>query len=129
MKRINLLIIPLIAVFLFPAFLHAWDGFDYDTGDYVEIDDQDSLKPGNQIIIYDYADQSYHEVEIISLNNPGKPELEVFDYDADEYRNFEMEEAVKGQASALLTQQQTSDHPQDKEGIWPIIKKMNNPNS
>jgi len=110
MKRIILLIIPLIAVFLFPAFLHAWDGFDYDTGDYVEIDDQDSLKPGNQIIIYDYADQSYHEVEIISLSHPGKPELEVYDYDADEYRNFEMEEAVKGHASAILIQQQTSDH-------------------
>ena len=62
------------------------------------------------IIIYDYADQSYHAVEIISLRHPGKPELEVYDYDADEYRNFEMEESVKGHASSLLIKQQITDH-------------------
>jgi len=90
----------LAAIFSFPPLLCAWDGFDYDTGDYVEIDDQEPVNPGDQIVIYDYADQTYHEVEIISVNRLANPEIEAYDYDADEYRTFEMEGVTIGKKSA-----------------------------
>ncbi len=73
-----------------PSVSCSLEEFDYDTGEYIEIDDEDVLKPGNQIVIYDYADQSYHEVEIVSLSLRKIAEMEVYDYDADEYRTFEL---------------------------------------
>jgi len=83
----------MILLLLFPLSAFSWDGFDYDTGDYIEIDDSDrsSIKPGTIIQIYDYEDRDYHTVEIMSFNEKS---VEVFDHDADEYRIFEMEPVI-----------------------------------
>jgi hypothetical protein len=76
-----------------PLSAFSWDGFDYDTGDYIEIDDSDShsIKPGAIVQIYDYEDGNHHTVEITSLNGAY---VEVYDEDADEYRTFEMEPVI-----------------------------------
>ena len=75
---------------LCPALVYSWDGYDYDTDDYIEFDSQDSAKPGNDVEIYDYTDESYHEIYVISINRDGDMIIEVFDYDAGDYRTFEM---------------------------------------
>ncbi|MGO9137877.1 MAG: DUF5334 family protein [Syntrophales bacterium] len=71
------------------------DGYDYDTGNYVEIENQDSVIQGNDIEIYDSSDKSYHDVYVISVNRNAAVIIEVFDYDAGKYRTFEMCEEAK----------------------------------
>jgi len=76
---------------------------DYDTGNYIEIDDSDipSIAPGAIIQIYDNEDSDYHTVEIISFVRAiDETNIEVFDQDTEEYRTFEME---KYQSGKILT--------------------------
>lgn len=92
--RSGLTCLILIILLLFPLSAYSWDGFDYDTGDYIEIDDSDrpSIAPGAVIQIYDYEDSNHHTVEIMSVvKTLDETNVEVFDQDADEYRTFEME--------------------------------------
>ena len=84
----------MILLLLIPLSSYSWDGFDYDTGDNIEIDDSDisSVKPGAVIQIYDHQDQNHHIVEIMSVvNTLNETNVEVFDQDTDEYRTLEME--------------------------------------
>ena len=72
----------------------AWDGFDYETGNYIEIDDADIpvIAPGALMQIFDNEDSEYHPVEIIAVENAsGETGIEVFDHDMNEFRTFEME--------------------------------------
>ena len=83
-----------ILLLIFPLSVFSWDGFDYDTGNYIDIDDSDisSLAPGVIIQIYDDEDSNYHTVEIMSVVKILKEiNIEVLDQDTDEYRTFEME--------------------------------------
>jgi len=91
--RSGLTCLILLLLLIFPLSVFSWDGFDYDIGDYIEIDDSDSpsIKPGAIVQIYDYGDRDYHSVEIVSLN---EAYVEVFDQDTDEYRTFEMEPVI-----------------------------------
>jgi len=91
--RSGLTCLILVLLLIFPLSANSWDGFDYDTGDYIEIDDSDSLsiKPGAVIQIFDYGYRDYHTVEIVSLN---EAYVEVYDEDTDEYRTFEMEPVI-----------------------------------
>jgi len=73
---------------LFPTHPYAWDGYDYDTGHYIIM--EDPAQPGEDVAIYDYNDETWHDVLSISISNDGT-ELEVFDYETGEYRTFEME--------------------------------------
>lgn len=75
----------------------AWDGFDYETGNYIEIDDADIpvIAPGALTQIFDYEDSEYHPVEIIAVEKAsGETVIEVFDQDMNEFRTFEMEGAA-----------------------------------
>jgi len=74
-----------------PAHLWAWDGYDYDTGSYIEM--EHPANPGADVEIYDYDDDTWHDVTVISINNHGMV-IEVFDHDTDDYRTFEMEPLV-----------------------------------
>lgn len=91
--RSGLTSLIMLLLLIFPLSAFSWYGFDYDTGDYIEIDDSDSpsIKPGAVIQIYDYEDGNHHTVEITSLNGAY---VEVYDEDADEYRIFEMEPVI-----------------------------------
>jgi hypothetical protein len=101
-KKVILSILILTLLFFLPSSGLSLEGFDYDTGDYVEIEERDSFKPGMHIVIFDYADQSYHDVEIISFIRRNMQELEVYDYDTEEYRSFEMDGVLKGHESAFI---------------------------
>lgn len=84
-------------IFLFCFFLpissFAWDGYDYETGDYIEIGKGNLVRTGREIEIYDYSDGSYKDVEVESIQRNGRTvEIEVYDNDSGEYRTFEMED-------------------------------------
>ena len=71
----------------------AWDGYDYETGQYVEVEDGNLVRPGEEIEIYDYETGSYHDVEVQDINRTGRSvELEVYDYETGEYRYLEMDD-------------------------------------
>jgi hypothetical protein len=90
MKNLYWIIFLLAVVTLSPVHLSAWDGYDYDTDNYIEIDNPGEVVPGNDVVIYDYDDESYHEVYVISVDRNGDVMVEVFDYDRGDYRTFEM---------------------------------------
>lgn len=47
---------------LCPAHLWAWDGYDYDTGNHIEM--ENPVKPGVDIEIHDYHDETWHYVNV-----------------------------------------------------------------
>ena len=68
MKKLWLIMLPITLFLINVNLSYAWDGYDYDTDDYIEIDHTFSVKPGNDVEIYDYSDESYHEVYVISVD-------------------------------------------------------------
>ena len=71
---------------------YAWDGYDYESGSYIEINKGNLVRPGRDIEIYDYSSGEYKDVEVQSITGYGSSkELEVYDYDTGEYRTFEMD--------------------------------------
>lgn len=76
----------LLILFSFPAF--AWEGYDYESGSYIEIEDGNLVRLGNGIEVYDYDTGEYHNVEVQSVDSD---EVEVYDYETGEYRIFGME--------------------------------------
>jgi hypothetical protein len=90
----GLIYLIMILILIFPLSLFSWDGIDYDTGNYIEIDDSDipAITPSAVIKIYDNEDGNNHTVEIMSVvKTLDETNIEVFDQDTDEYRTFEME--------------------------------------
>lgn len=96
------LIISLLVI-LCPALVYSWDGYDYDTDDYIEIDHPFSVKPGNDVEIYDYSDESYHEVYVISVDRTATVIIEVFDYDTGDYRTFQIEDILKAKEVTFIS--------------------------
>lgn len=70
----------------------AWDGYDYETGDYVEIEKGNLVRPGETIEFYDHNTGEYRSGGVQSIYGSGShTEVEVYDNDKGEYRTFEME--------------------------------------
>ena len=89
MKKI--LLTTFITLITFNA--NAWDGYDYDTESYIEIEEGNLVREGLDIEIYDYDAGEYRDVEVQDINRYGSTvEVEVYDYDTGEYRTFEMED-------------------------------------
>ena len=70
----------------------AWDGYDYDKGTYVEIDEGNLVRSGEEIEVYEYG-EGYKYFDVESIERSGSTvELEVYDHDTNEYRYFEMDD-------------------------------------
>ena len=80
-------------VCLFAAACLAWDGYDWDSGSYVEIGKGNLVRSGRDIEIYDYGDGRYKDVEVQSIRKTysGKVEVEVYDPQRGETRTLEMD--------------------------------------
>ena len=92
--RTGLICLIIILILIFPLSVFSWDGFDYDTGNYIEIDDSDipSIARGTVLQIYDNEDSNHHTVEIMAIvKTVDETNIEAFDQDTGEYRTFEME--------------------------------------
>ena len=91
MKISIYLIIGLLPIFLGSP-VSAWEGYDYETGNYVEIEKGNLVRPGQDIEIYDYESGEYHDAEVQNIQGSGSgAEVEVYDSNTGEYRSFEME--------------------------------------
>jgi len=70
----------------------AWDGYDWESGSYVEIEDGNLVREGEEIEIYDWETGEYKDVEVESVTTSGSgTEVEVYDWDSGEYRTLDME--------------------------------------
>lgn len=74
-----------------PSF--AWDGYDSDSGNSIQIEQGNLVRPGETIEFYDGAEGEYRSGDVESINRYGSSvEVEVYDQEAGEYRTFEMED-------------------------------------
>ena len=88
----NKLYFSLLIIIFVPVFAFAWDGYDYESGSYVEIDKGNLVRPGKDIEVYDYGTSEYKDVEVQSIRDSGSgTEVEVYDYDTGEYRTLDMD--------------------------------------
>lgn len=72
--------------------VQAWDGYDYGTGNYVEIGPGNLVRSGNDIEFYDYESGEYRNGTVEDINRTGSTvEIEIYDQETGEYRTFEME--------------------------------------
>ncbi len=77
---------------LLPVTALAWDGYDYESGNYVEIDKGNLVREGQQIEYYDYESGEYRYGDVESIESSGSgAEVEIYDHESGEYRTFEME--------------------------------------
>ncbi|MCZ6804092.1 MAG: DUF5334 family protein [Proteobacteria bacterium] len=84
--------LQLLVVFTIPVSVLAWDGYDYESGSYVEIEGGNLVRPGQDIEIYDYGTGEYRDVEVQSITGSGSgAEVEVYDYNTGEYRTLDMD--------------------------------------
>lgn len=80
------------AVFFSPSIAIAWDGYDYESGSYVEIEKGNLVREGEEIEYYDYETGDYRSAEVEEIQGSGDgAEVEVYDYESGEFRTFEME--------------------------------------
>ncbi len=84
-----------LAVFLLllmPTVSFAWDGFDYEAGNFVEIEKGNLVRSGRDIEIYDYNTGEYHDVHVNDIDRHGSTvELDVYDYNTGHDRTLEMD--------------------------------------
>ena len=79
-------------MFLPPVMSHAWDGYDYESCSYVEIEKGNLVRPGQDIEVYDYGTGEYKDMEVQSIDSYGSStEVKVYDNDTGEYRTLDME--------------------------------------
>lgn len=70
----------------------AWNGYDYDRGNYVEIERGNLVREGQTIEYYDYSTGNYSTGDVTDITRYGSSvEVEVYDYDSGEYRTFDMD--------------------------------------
>ena len=94
-KEIFLIICLSALLLLLPTVLHAWTGYDYESENYIEFDQDKHVVQGKDFDIYDYSDESRHTVHVISIVNTGNEiQIEVYDYDEGEHRTFYMDEDI-----------------------------------
>lgn len=87
----KLIVAVVIALSSVPAF--AWDGYDYDSGSYVEIEQGQLVREGEEIEYYDYGSSEYRTGEVSEMNSTyGGVEVEIYDYDSGEYRTVEFDD-------------------------------------
>ena len=85
-------VIAVMLALILPTLSHAWDGYDYESGSYVEIGKGNLVREGLDIEIYDYDSGEYKDVEVQSINGNGSgAEVEVYDSDTGEYRTLDMD--------------------------------------
>ena len=86
------LFISFSIMILTPVITLAWEGYDYETGNYVEIETGNLVREGEKVEYYDYESGEYRYGEVQDIESSGSgAEVEVYDYESGEYRTFEME--------------------------------------
>ena len=89
MKKIGSIIFLIFISFSINA---EWNGYDWDSGNYVDIESGNLVREGQNIEIYDWGTGSYSDVEVTDIDSFGSgTEVEVYDYSSGEYRILDMD--------------------------------------
>lgn len=91
MNSIPLTACLLVVLLAIPADGRDWGGFDHDAGCAIEILGRSAVLPDQDAEIFDHGSGAYHDVQIVSIKRKSRIEIEVYDYDTEEYRTFVME--------------------------------------
>jgi len=87
MKRVLVIFLLMVSTTSF-----AWDGYDWDSGSFVDIEKGSLVREGEEIEIYDWGAGEYRDVEVQSIDSYGSSvEVEVYDPDTGEYRTLDMD--------------------------------------
>ena len=81
--------LALLLLFSAPAFAAAVEGYDYESGSYVELDTE-YVKQGMNVDMYDYDTGDYHDVDVEVVQRYGR-DVEVYDNTTGEYRTIELQ--------------------------------------
>jgi hypothetical protein len=85
----------LLSIFAFACLsspILAWDGYDWESGSDVEIDEGNLVREGRDIEIYDWGTGEYRDVTVEDMRSTGSgTEVEVYDHDSGDYRTLDME--------------------------------------
>jgi hypothetical protein len=77
---------------LSPLAASAWSGYDSEKGAYVEIDEGNLVRAGQDIEVYDGNTGEYTNVEVQSVIGSGSgAQVEVYDSSTGEYRTLDMD--------------------------------------
>jgi hypothetical protein len=79
----------IIFIFLLSTFGHSWDGYDYTTGNYIDIESYDHGGRGEgEVEFYDYGTGTYKS-GYLDMHPGGSGTL--YDYETGEYRDVDMD--------------------------------------
>lgn len=84
--------LALLALFTsLPAFAEI-EGYDWDTGNYIDIEAKTISEGDRNVTVYDHDTGAYHNVDVESVNRYGLTvEVEVYDHTTNEYRTLDLE--------------------------------------
>ncbi len=86
MKKLSFLLILLLLFSL--SSVRAWDGYDYERGEYIEIGKGNLVREGEEIEVYHYDTGEYKYEEVQSVDSE---EVETYDYETGEYHTYDMD--------------------------------------
>jgi len=86
----TIIVFVLLSICSSPAI--AWEGYDQQTGNPVEIDSGNLVRRGETIDVFDMNDGKYHMVDVDNISRfGGSVNVEGYDWEKGEYRTFEMD--------------------------------------
>ena len=86
MKKFLVVFILLVSV---TNTVFAWNGYDYNSGSYIEIGDNNLVRSGRTINVYDYNKGEYIDYDVDNVSSNGN--VEVTDPETGETRTFDMD--------------------------------------
>lgn len=81
------LVMVIICLFL-ASVANAWDGYDYNDGEFIEIDKGNLVRSGEEIEVFHYGSGEYRYEEVESVSSD---EVETYDYETGEYNTYDMD--------------------------------------
>jgi len=93
-RAVNLLLClgAILTLLLWYESTLAWDGYDYETGTYVDIEAGQAVRVGKDVDLYDWETGEYTTVEVEAVHDRGgHTEVEVYDWESGEYRTLDMD--------------------------------------
>ena len=79
--------------FLHPTAIMAWSGYDWDKGNFVDIDKGNLVRSGETVEVYDWSDGRFKDMEVESIRRFGNTvEVEVDAPEKGENRTFGMDD-------------------------------------
>ena len=92
MKIVNVPIIAVLVCFSFSVTSLAWEGYDREKGEFVEIEEGNLVRAGEQIDVFNWSKGEYQQVVVEDVTDVGLSiEVEVYDPETGESTVYDMD--------------------------------------